>query len=265
MNDSLSKEPIKTDSPKAQSTPENPPNPPSITSTERRPEKEKKSKEAWKDLTIWEKFERVFKVVEATGLIAGFIVLIVVCKQLKAMQTQTTVMEGQFQAMTNQDNILTEQLDEMQKTRIQDERAWVYIEVPDNSLVQEGSNFVFNVTIKNTGKTPALITGGIMKAAIDISKIPQRDTETSGMGFVLVPNNTIRMPMPVPPLVIAYTGINPVYIYGTIWYKDISGDKHWTQFCYSITASGESTSQIPSHSLTDDMAQANEAQGTQNP
>src|ERR1700723_1695085 len=104
---------------------ENPPNPPSVPPAEHRPENKKYPKETWKDLTKWEKFERVFKVLEGIGIVAGIVVLIFIFKQWKTMQAQTITMQEQWQAMTNQTTIMQGQLEEMRTNRHLDERAWV--------------------------------------------------------------------------------------------------------------------------------------------
>jgi hypothetical protein len=97
---------------------------------EDRPENKKNPKETWKDLTKWERFERVFKVLEGIGVVAGFLVLIFLFCQLKTMQAQTA-------AMTNQTTLMKRQFDEM-KRQTDDSEA-------QQRAILKFDNFSFNL------------------------------------------------------------------------------------------------------------------------
>jgi hypothetical protein len=194
---------------------------------------------------------------ELLGLLGLIFYCFINWREWKTFESERQTMEAEFQASETssaaQLKALQGQMEEMRVSREDDERAWVYAEIEDNSLVRDGTNLVFYISVKNSGKTAALCTGNVLRAALDVSQINRYDPEVTGGEAVLAPNNTIRIPQNVPPLLITYTGSNPIYLYGTIFYKDFTGKKHWTQFCYSITHSGEATGLIYGHGLTDDM------------
>jgi hypothetical protein len=78
--------------------------------------------------------------------------------------TESNTMQTELQ--TVQSNSAAErtfnksQLDEMKRTREVDERAWVFAEITNSfASVIDQTNYVVQIKIKNTGKTPAIITG----------------------------------------------------------------------------------------------------------
>jgi hypothetical protein len=232
--------PIDAADPEEQPQPENPENPPPVPPAERRPENQNQPKETWKDLTKWGKFERVFKVLEVVGIAAGFAVLLVLVGQYCEMVKATKVTEGQLKAMQSQSDVMQGQLNEMRRTRILDERAWV---APIQSgliispIGDSGSTFV-QIQYKNTGKTPAVNAVCIFGSTTNFDDIGKNE------GY---PTNSSNFGM-IPPDVISHSDIGAIngftvqdikggmtyYIFGKIWYDDIFGNRHWTTFSYLI-------------------------------
>jgi len=175
--------------------------------------------------------------------------------------SERKIMEKEFSSSeTNsaaQLQALRGQLEEMQLARMLDERAWVFAETHDNTVITEGTNVIFVVMARNVGKTPAIITGDVIRTATDLNKIPKFDDEVIGEEAMVVPNQPLRLTLNINPVLGAMKDNNPLYVYGTVFYKDISGNKHWTQFCYSITDMGAKTFQLYTHSSSDDVGKAN--------
>jgi hypothetical protein len=140
------------------------------------------------------------------------------------------------------------QLNEMQQARIMDERAWVAV----RQGVIRGSflpNITFEVVFRNTGKTPAVNVTAYMNQSIFTNSIPQTDQPTSptntlgGVQFsgLLAPDadgsisvSSFFISFSDPNQQAISSGKKPYYVYGTIWYDDIFGKHHWSQFCYEI-------------------------------
>jgi hypothetical protein len=183
--------------------------------------------------------------------------------ECQVFHAESHTMEQEFQASklsnSNQLIALQAQADEMRQNTEVGERAWVYAELQNDDMVLEGTNYVFYVTVKNTGKTAALCTGSCLRAALDVNQIPRFDQEVTGGEACLAPDETFKLPQTVPSILVSYTGLNPVYLYGTVFYKDIFGNKHWTQFCYSITHGGVNSALLYCHSLTDDIEKVERA------
>lgn len=171
--------------------------------------------------------------------------------EFKSSQTNNAVT---LDVATNELGALRGQLDAMKETTELDERAWIYPQLMNDALVLDGTNLTFYVLIKNAGKTPALLTGGIVRAAVDFRNIARFDQETGGAEDVLLPDESLKMPLSLPPGIVIYNGFNPVYVYGTVWYQDIFHNRHWTQYCYLLSQNGRITSQVlNTHGLTDDI------------
>jgi hypothetical protein len=103
---------------------------------------------------------------EVAAIVAGIILLVinilVYCEMIRATNTTKESVR-----------ISRDQLIEMRQQRINDERAWVVPYLPEPPIVEESSNFVFKVQIKNTGKTPAVIVGCTIGFAPDTNSIPK--------------------------------------------------------------------------------------------
>lgn len=170
--------------------------------------------------------------------------------------TERQTMEKEFLAgVTNsqeQLNTLRGQLNEMKRARELDERAWVFVDIKDNGLIKQDTNVVFQAIIKNTGKTPAKITGDVSHLAVSTNEIPKYDAIVSGISAMLIPNSEHKLPSPTFPGFILEQNMT-IYIYGTVWYDDIFGEHHWIQFCYSLTEGGKYTIGQGFHVSCDDM------------
>jgi hypothetical protein len=185
---------------------------------------------------------------ELGGLFAGVAVLIVLIGQLREMVKATKVTEGQLKAMQSQSDVMQDQLDEMQRTRTLDERAWVAA----RQVVIKGTDFpnnTFIVVFKNTGKTPAISVSAFMNQSTITNVIPAKDQPASPINTLssvqfsglLAPDaegtmavNSLLFGFVNPEGEAIRIGIKPYYIYGTVWYDDIFGKHHWSQFCYEI-------------------------------
>jgi hypothetical protein len=149
-----------------------------------------------------------------------------------------------------------------------DERAWVF--TTGNVAVifsQDNSSAVFDVPYKNTGKTPALNVRAINVWTTNfniISPIKVIPNDAINTGFC-APDDSGQIPTkPIPAQYMA--GIRdgiPIYIFGAIWYDDIFGGHHLSQFCYEANRSPMNTNIIqfnyPKISSSCDDDEANKA------
>lgn len=140
-------------------------------------------------------------------------------QQLAAMQTQSDVMRGQ--------------LDEMKQTRTLDERAWVV--ASDVTMGPPEDGFMkFNVTFKNSGKTPAINTQIKIFSNADIKAITTKDDpQMPQLNMAMVAPNGSNFTFINEPIG-AMKAVGAFYLYGTAWYDDIFGKHHWSQFCYVV-------------------------------
>ncbi|HXI73830.1 MAG TPA: hypothetical protein VNN22_26100 [Verrucomicrobiae bacterium] len=173
-----------------------------------------------------------FKFIELLALIAAVATAWVIYAQFQEMQRTTSAANGQLRTMEGQ-------LDEMKQARIQDERAWIFVTIPNNALNLSVTNGSVNLIMKNIGKTPALITseyGGITE---DASAIQPHDPKGINDSLMLIPNceGSLKVIIPLNVEARIVTGTR-VYVFGTVFYSDISGDSHWSQFCFSFTENG---------------------------
>jgi hypothetical protein len=169
---------------------------------------------------------------EFLGFFLGIIVAIIFLYQSCQMRKATVDAEGQ--------------LNVMKQTRIDDERGWVYVEVPNNALSIDSNNCVIQMRYVNAGKMPCIITGDFVAIRANTNDIPQSDPIVSGMNMMLTPNTP--SPIQTPNFPVNFIVVDmPIYFFGTIYYKDISGSRHWTQFCYSLTEHGIRMIQMPFH------------------
>ena len=182
--------------------------------------------------------------------IIGFIVVVaqlgVLIWQLQAMNTQSRAMQGQLQAMTSQTAVMQGQLDEMRKTRILDERPWVTIHDCHANL-PSGTNdnsFYFSIVMENTGKTPAINVAPYTAICTNISFIIESETNQ----YPTNPIHSTQLPPGVPETTTtegfpqlygddfkAITNGYSFYVYGVIWYEDVSRIRHWTQYSFEVS------------------------------
>jgi hypothetical protein len=203
-----------------------------------------------KKLTKWEIFERGIKIFELFGFIAAIVTAWFIgvqwnemTKASKVAEKQLGVMQGQSDAMQRQSDVMLRQLDEMKHTRELDERAWVFAEIGDNSLIIEGTNCTVQIHVKNVGKTPAVITGVYCFQTPDTNMIHSIDPQPSGMNATIIPNRNQIVISPNIPLASVVSGV-ATYVGGTVYYKDMFGNTHWTQFCYALTDAGKFTKEM---------------------
>jgi hypothetical protein len=125
----------------------------------------------------------------------------------------------------------------------------VFVEGRDNMLTTESTNFVFHAKMVNSGKTIAIVTGNICGACNNTNEIPKYDPIASGQSEVLIPNAmSPEFVIPIPRWLFA----KEVYFFGTVYYDDIFGDRHWTQFCYCFSDAGKTVALTPFHNACDD-------------
>jgi hypothetical protein len=146
----------------------------------------------------------------------------------------------QWREMVKATKITENQLRQMQKDSILDERAWVVpFEVIANPSQDNSGSMYFYVNYKNTGKTPAINAQCILGESADLNKIKISKIErpnppaNSAMIAPDAANHSTTEEAPIPKdIVQSIKSGMPFYIFGTIWYDDIFGRHHWTQFCY---------------------------------
>jgi hypothetical protein len=152
----------------------------------------------------------------------------------------------------------------MEKTQIQDERAWVF---PENVVIQpsekDTNSINFTVLFKNTGKTPAMNIDAAVGYTDKLNSVPKTiprpaDSVASsgilaqdgtGHGFIIPPDSAIQ----------AARNGSHLFIYGIIWYDDIFREHHWCRFCYSFDSNMEDFRPTGTHNTCDDAdgSQAN--------
>jgi hypothetical protein len=252
--------PPKTESVKADSNPENPPSPSPLTPAAER-QCQSETKEHWNDLTCWGKFERVAKTVEFAGIIGALIFICVqwsdinttsqdVGQAINLISNQVVFAQSQSKTLQTQANTMQGQLDEMKL----DERAWVFVTIPNNAFNPSTNNGVITLTEKNGGKTPALITSEYGNGTENPSEIQFHDPIGTKDSLVLIPNGEATLTITIPLNVEARMLVgNRVYFYGTIYYSDISGNKHWSQFCFSFQNNGIIMHTENFHNSCDDL------------
>jgi hypothetical protein len=128
------------------------------------------------------------------------------------------------------------QLYEVHQTRIIDERAWVTPYITDNNLIIFTNGQVeVRIDVKNSGRTPAILTGFGIKAFEDTNDFPTID-KVNKISMIASPNaDNIRLFSGIPTKEIQdLISKNSFYIYGVITYQDIFKQDHWTEFCWSV-------------------------------
>jgi len=168
--------------------------------------------------------------VEIFGILGGLVGLIVLIFQYCEAAKTTKILSGQ--------------LKEMQAARTLDERAWVLpTTYSGETTADNNSGCVFNFRYKNTGKTPGLNLEAVCYWTREIGLIPKRDgypsvTEHEGL---CAPGEGGEIQSAVVPAKImadiSNTPNSPIYLFGTIWYDDVFGFHHWSQFCFKLVAS----------------------------
>jgi hypothetical protein len=88
----------------------------------------------------------------------------------------------------------------------------------------------------------------------DIRLIPTNDPIGIITKMMLIPERETVGKIYVPPQIELRILQNAkVYTYGTVYYSDISGNEHWSQFCFSFTDNGHSMNPEMFHDSCDDL------------
>jgi hypothetical protein len=176
---------------------------------------------------------------------------------------QLQVVRDQLDAIQTQSGIMQRQLDEMKRTSQLDERAWVNAFQLNRRPFGNTTDFVyFVVSFKNTGKTPAIDTRAKIYEAFSLDNVPPKDPQLPIGGALLPPGvdcnvTTANQPMYIKTFQDIYSGKMDFYMYGTVWYNDISGHPHWSQFCWIVDLKYTTFLPAPIHNSCDD-AQTNQ-------
>gem|GEM_PF-6633587 len=145
----------------------------------------------------------------------------------------------QMQANRRQAEAAEHQLREMVSENLLSERAWVNVTEVKDDFTNNIATARIIVFYKNTGKTPALHVHGTMGVTIFPDILRKRKTDlfdTPHTDDTLAPEGVDNSSFPIAKIQQFWAeeiakGI-PFYVYGTVWYDDIFGLHHWTQFCF---------------------------------
>jgi len=117
------------------------------------------------------------------------------------------------------------QIREMRLQRILDERAW--ITRTKIELSKPNGEPVVTISLKNTGRTPALNIQTEIGVATSLDAIPKFQNspkEQERISYMLGPGEELPMPGNLKSSV----GIE-FWFFGVVWYDDIFGQHHWTR------------------------------------
>ena len=146
------------------------------------------------------------------------------------------------------------QLDEQRADFRLDQRAWIGVETidPDPIMPEIGKPFTVHITIKNTGKTPAMKINSrgrgesiVKNSTANFSYV---DITTYKAGF-LTPGGTFVIgstpivdPQTNQSKIFDFETVNNItmkaitlYVHGRIDYNDIFGDQHWLTYCATLS------------------------------
>jgi hypothetical protein len=149
----------------------------------------------------------------------------------------------------------SEQLREMQANRVLDERAWLSESDIKPVWADKDNSAILNVLYKNTGRTPALnvqcLTGWTKKP----ETIPKKDTvpDPPTTAAMIPPGGEFNSQTPLLPVLAGKKTAQvetPLYAFGTVWYDDVFGGHHWSQFALLLEKDSLNPSMIRSHPLT---------------
>lgn len=121
----------------------------------------------------------------------------------------------------------------MQRTKRLDEIAWVAGKTP-TFFPLTINLWKISIPIENYGKTPAIHCQVFDAWKINPNEIPTNDFPTlpKPFDFMILPNgyNILKTNVDTGPI----RTNDCFYLYGTVWYCDVFGSNHWSQFCYKI-------------------------------
>jgi hypothetical protein len=148
---------------------------------------------------------------------------------------------------------------EMSDERLLDERAWlmaIAASATPNSNENEALPKYFVVEFKNSGKTPAKNVRASMNYTVNFNSIPQSDTIDNDLGAsvgtVAPDGTTLFKIIPQNDIIQSFAEGKGCWVFGTIWYDDIFGEHHWSQFCLSVGNDLKTFAAAPIHNNCDD-------------
>lgn len=223
-----------------------PPAPPSSGATDKDNQEEKGFCEKWK-------YE-----IEFAGLIGLIFYCIINWMEWRTFDSERKTMENEYTssqaAADKQLAALQGQLNEMKRTSELEERPWIFCTMQDNSLDIQSSSCVVTIILKNTGKTPVVNFATTENSTANPTDIKDVDPKAEGLKYFLIPTDVYGLRYPIPQnMVLALQHGKTIYVFGTIYYFDIFGRQHWTEFCYSISNGGRNFQQTLFHNNCDEI------------
>jgi hypothetical protein len=187
----------------------------------------------------WRKnsIERALLIVELFGLIGLGVYCVLNYMEWSVFDSERQTMEHEFTSSQTNSQM---QLEEMQRTRALDERAWV---TPTQSAVVispigDSGSMSVQVQYKNTGKTPAIKAVCILGSSPNFGDIGKNEGyPTNSFNFAMISPEEIDHTAldSINKQTVEYIkGGNPYYVFGIIWYDDIFRKRHWTTFSYVV-------------------------------
>ena len=200
-------------------------------------------------------------IVEIVEIVLIAVYATVTVFEWRTFDSERKTMEQEFKSsQTNsvqQLSALQRQLEEMKQSRIQEERAWVFVNIPDNALTFSAPSVIVKAIMKNVGKTPALITSEYGNFTENPGDIQRHDPIGSKDSLMLIPNKEAMLKLTMSANIAARILNNvTIYAYGTVYYSDISGNSHWSQFCIALSEKGTIMTSQNFHGSCDDLETA---------
>lgn len=141
-----------------------------------------------------------------------------------------------------------------------DQRAWLGVDSV-SGLPKLNEDFVIDVVVKNTGKTPAmkvsfLITYRALKKSERLA-FKHGSVHAEQSNAMLPPNSIYHANPPIPAdkvkqgdLDLIKKGDVTIYVYADGTFEDVFSCRHWIQFCYFLTTNGKNWVACKSHNDT---------------
>jgi hypothetical protein len=168
------------------------------------------SEKHYSDLTPWGKFERWIRFGEFLAFVAAIVGACFIGRQLHLARDQLNAAQGQ--------------LEEMKRTRELDERAWISPYLTDNNMIFTTNGLRFRIDIKNSGKTPAILTSFWDGQSDNTNDIPSGiDPDGTSFSMFVSPNDeSVRLFTTSVPIkgLNAIANKTPWYVFGSVIYRD---------------------------------------------
>lgn len=151
------------------------------------------------------------------------------------------------------------QLKEMAREHMFSERAWINVESITNIPEERPGYFQTVFFNKNNGKTPARHVHEAIGFTMNTNHIPRMDSaDIVTSQEVVAPGEIGESKIDIGYVwqMMAVKGERG-YFFGTIWYDDIFGKHHWTQYCYIVGPDIPGFKAAPFHNGTDDSEDKN--------